>query len=147
MAEIRNKRAYFDYEIIEKLEAGIELVGCEVKSIRQNKASINESFARIKDSQVFLTNMHITPYSHGNRNNPEETRERKLLLKRKEIDKLTGKIEQKGFTLIPLKVYIKNNRYVKVLLGLGKSKKLFNKKDQIKQRDIDRDIERKFKIR
>ena len=144
--EILNKRAGFDYEILETIEAGMVLVGCEVKSIRAGNASIKDSYARIKGTELYIVNMHIAPYFQGNIQNPEETRERKLLLKRNEINKLTGRMQQKGLTLIPLKVYIKNKRYVKVLLGLGKAKKLYNKKDEKKQKDIDREIRRAFKI-
>ena len=144
--EIVNRKAGFNYEILETIEAGIVLVGCEVKSIRAGNASIKESYARTRGSEVYLTNMHIAHYPQGNRQNPPETRERKLLLKRSEINKLIGKIEQKKLYLVPLKVYIKKNRYVKVLLGLGKSKKLYDKKEQKKQRDIDRELRRDFKL-
>lgn len=144
--EITNKRGYFDYEILEKLEVGIQLVGCEVKSIRDNNASIKDSYARIKGDELYLVNMHITPYKFGNINNPEETRERKLLARRREINKLIGQL-QKGLNLIPLKVYIKDNRHVKVLLGLGKSKKKFDKRDSIKKRDQNRELQRKYNIK
>lgn len=144
--EIRNKRGYFDYEILEKLEVGIQLVGCEVKSLRDGNASIKESFARIKNNEIYLINMYIAPYSHGNIHNHEETRERKLLLHRTEIEKLIGKVQQKGLTLLPLKVYLKN-RHFKVLLGLGRSKKKFDKREVLKNRDIDRAIERQYKIK
>jgi SsrA-binding protein len=142
--EIINKRARFDYEILETYEAGIVLVGCEVKSIRAGNASIKESFARIKGEELMLVNMHVTSYAFGNIHNPEETRERKLLLKRSEIRKLIARIQQKGLALIPLKVYIKDNRYVKILLGLGKGKKNYDKKEVKKSRDIEREVRRSF---
>ena len=142
--EIVNRKAGFNYEILETIEAGIALVGCEVKSVRAGNASIKESYARVKGGEVYITNMHIAHYLQGNRHNPPETRERKLLLKRSEINKLIGKVEQKKLYLVPLKVYVKKNRYVKVLLGIGKSKKLFDKKEVKKQRDIDRELQREF---
>lgn len=145
--EILNRQAGFHYEILETIEAGIVLVGCEVKSIRKGDANIKDSYARFKGTEIYLVNMHISPYSHGNRQNPEETRERKLLLKQTEIRKLIARIQQKGLVVVPLKVYLKKNRYVKVLLGLGKSKKVYNKKESKKQKDIDREIARNFKVR
>jgi SsrA-binding protein len=144
--EILNRKAGFDYTILETVEAGIALVGCEVKSIRAGNASIKESYARVKGREIFLVNMYIAPYAQGNRHNPPETRERKLLLKRNEINKLIGKIEQKRLYLVPLKVYLKKNRHVKALLGLGQPKKLYNKKEQKKQRDIERELRREFKF-
>jgi SsrA-binding protein len=145
--EILNKRAFFDYEILEKFEAGIQLVGCEVKSIRAGNANIKDSFARVKNNELFLTNMHISPYSHGNIHNPEETRERKLLLKKSEILRLIGTLQQQNLHLLPLKVYLKNNRYVKVQLGLGKSKKKFDKRDKIKKRELNIELQRKYNIK
>lgn len=145
--EITNKKAYFDYEILEKMEAGIVLVGCEVKSIRENNASIKDSFARIKNEELFLVNMYIAPYSHGNIHNPPETRERKLLLKKTEINRLIGQLQQKNLVLLPLKVYLKDKRYVKVLLGLGKSKKLFDKRESVKKRELNRELQRKYNIK
>ncbi|GBR75541.1 ssrA-binding protein [Candidatus Termititenax persephonae] len=144
--EIINRKAGFDYAILETLEAGILLVGCEVKSIRAGSASIKESFARVKGGELYLVNMYVAPYAQGNRHNPAETRERKLLLKRREIDKLVGRIQQKRLALVPLKVYIKKNRYVKVLLGLGQPKKMYDKKEKKKQKDIERELQREFKI-
>ncbi len=144
--EIQNKKGYFDYEILEKIEAGIQLVGCEVKSLRAGNASIKESFARIKNNEIYLVNMYIAPYAYGNIHNHEETRERKLLLHRAEIAKLIGKVQQKGLTLLPLKVYLKG-RHIKVLLGLGRSKKKFDKRELIKKRDMNRDMERQYKIK
>ncbi len=145
--EILNRQAGFHYEILETFEAGIVLVGCEVKSIRAGDANIKDSYARFKGTEMYLVNMHISPYSHGNRQNPEETRERKLLLKQTELKKLLGRTQQKGLAIVPLKVYIKNNRHVKVLLGLGKSKKIYDKKESKKQKDIDRELSRSFKIK
>ena len=144
--EIVNRKAGFDYSILETYEAGIVLVGCEVKSIRAGNASIKESFARVKGTELYLTNMYVAPYFQGNIHNPPETRERKLLLKRSEINKLVGRMQQKRLSLVPLKVYVKHNRHVKVLLGLDQPKKLYDKKEKKKQRDIDRELQREFKI-
>ena len=144
---IANRKAYFNYEILDTYEAGIALSGCEVKSIRAGQASIKESYARVKNGELLLLNMYIAPYSQGNRANLPETRERKLLLKRAEISRLTGKIAEKGYSLLPLKVYFKRRRYVKVLLGLGRSRKLYNKKELKKRRDLDIELQRNFKTR
>ena len=144
--EILNRKAGFDYTILETFEAGLVLVGCEVKSIRAGNASIKESFARVKGTELYLVNMYVAPYFQGNIRNPPETRERKLLLKRSEINKLTGRMQQKRLSLVPLKVYVKHNRHVKVLLGLGQPKKLYDKKEKKKQRDIERELQREFKI-
>ena len=144
--EILNRKAGFDYTILETFEAGLVLVGCEVKSIRAGNASIKESFARVKGTELYLVNMYIAPYFQGNIHNPPETRERKLLLKRSEINKLAGRMQQKRLSLVPLKVYVKHNRHVKVLLGLGQPKKLYDKKEKKKQRDIERELQREFKI-
>ncbi len=144
--EINNKKTYFDYEITETLEVGIQLVGCEVKSIRAGDANIKDSYARIKNEELFLINMHIAPYKQGNIQNVPETRERKLLAKKTEINRLIGRLNQ-GLTLLPLKVYLKDNRYVKVLLGLGKSKKKFDKRETIKKRDLNRDLQKRYNIK
>ena len=144
--EITNKRAFFDYEITDQIEAGIQLVGCEVKSIRENNASIQDSYARIKNNELFLINMHIAPYKFGNIQNPPETRERKLLIKKAEISRLIGRLNQ-GLILLPLKVYLKHNRYVKVLLGLGKAKKKYDKRETIKKRELNRELQKKYNIK
>ncbi|HNW27600.1 MAG TPA: SsrA-binding protein SmpB [Spirochaetota bacterium] len=140
----RNKKARFDYEIIETFEAGIVLAGSEVKSLRQKKASIQESYARIKDGEVYITGMNIAVYEMANRFNHEPVHDRKLLLHRHEIKRLIGKVQEKGLTLVPLKLYFKNGK-VKVELGLAKGKARYDKRDSIKKRDVDRELQRDWK--
>ena len=135
----RNKKAFHDYFIEEKYEVGIELIGTEVKSIKVGKVSIKESFVRIIKNEVFVMNMHVTPYEFGNINNESETRVRKLLLKRKEIDKMAQKIKEQGYTIMPLSIYTKQ-RLVKMEIGLAKGKKLYDKREDLKRRDQDREI-------
>ena len=135
----RNKKAFHDYFIEEKYEVGIELIGTEVKSIKAGKVSIKESFVRIIKNEVFVMNMHVTPYEFGNINNESETRVRKLLLKRKEIDKMAQKIKEQGYTIMPLSIYTKQ-RLVKMGIGLAKGKKLYDKREDLKRRDQDREI-------
>jgi SsrA-binding protein len=142
----QNKKASHDYFIEDTLEAGIVLTGTEIKSIRQGRANLKDSFARIQNGEVFLHNMHISPYEQGNRFNPDPMRTRKLLLHRKEIAKLIGLTKEKGYTLIPLRLYPKNG-YCKVLLGIAKGKKLYDKRDAIAKRDAAREIERAFRDR
>ena len=137
----KNRRAFHDYEILESIEAGIELKGTEVKSIRQGNVNLKESFARIMNNELYLFNCHISVYSHGNINNHEPTRDRKLLLHRKEINKLIGKVHQKGLSLIPTAMYFKKNR-VKVSLALGKGKKMHDKRESIKKKDVEREESR-----
>ena len=135
----RNKKAFHDYFIEEKYEVGIELIGTEVKSIKAGKVNIKESFVRIIKNEVFVMNMHVTPYEFGNINNESETRVRKLLLKRKEIDKMAQKIKEQGYTIMPLSIYTKQ-RLVKMEIGLAKGKKLYDKREDLKRRDQDREI-------
>lgn len=141
-----NKKAYFDYFIEDKWEAGIALYGTEVKSIRMGKVSIKESYIKIEQDEVFIYNMHISPYEKGNIFNRDPIRVRKLLLHRSEINKLSGKIAEKGYTLVPLQVYIKDG-LVKVEIGLAKGKKLYDKRDSIAKKDVRRENERDFKIK
>lgn len=141
----RNKKARFNYEIIEDFEAGIVLTGTEVKSLRQKKVNIGDAYATISRDELYLTNARIEPYSHGTHSNHEPERPRKLLMKRKEIEKLRGKLNEKGLALLPLKMYFNNKGIVKVLLGLGKGKKMHDKRQTIKERDIKRDTERELK--
>ena len=141
---IKNKKARFNYEIIETLEAGIVLKGTEVKSLRQKKVSIQESYARIKDGEVYIVGLTISHYEQANRFNHEPDRERKLLLHRQEIKRLIGKLKEKGYTLIPLRLYFKNGR-VKVELGLGRGKAKYDKREAIKKRDSARDLAREMK--
>lgn len=140
----RNKKARFNYEIVETFEAGIALRGSEVKSIRLKKASIQEAYARIKNGEIFLTGMNIAIYEMANRFNHEPTRERKLLLHRHEIKRLTGKVNEKGFTLVPLRLYFKNGK-VKVELGLARGKALYDKRRDIQKREVARDMQREMK--
>ena len=141
-----NKKAYHDYFILETYEAGISLAGTEVKSMRMGKCSIKESFIRIENGEVFVYGMHISPYEKGNIFNKDPLRVRKLLLHRQEINKLLGKMKEKGMTLVPLKVYLKGS-LVKVEIGLAKGKKLYDKRADIAKKDQAREAQRDFKIR
>ena len=144
MIEIQNKKAKFDYEILDTYEAGIVLTGTEIKSIRDGKAQLKDSYAVIRNNEIFLLNMHISHYEQGNIFNHDETRTRKLLLHKKEILKLRDKIEIEGLTLVPIKLYFKGNK-AKILLGLARGKKIYDKRESIKKRDIDRDLKKQFK--
>lgn len=140
----KNKKAYHDYEIEATYEAGIVLQGSEVKSLRQGKANLADSYAHIHNAEVYLRNCHISPYDHGGYSNHEPMRERKILLHKREIKKLIGKIKERGYTLIPLKMYFVKGK-AKVLLGLARGKRLADKRQDIKERDLRRDMEREFK--
>ena len=142
----QNKKAYHDYFIEDVYQAGISLVGTEVKSLRAGKCSLKESFIRIENGQAFIMNMHISPYEKGNIFNKDPLRVRKLLLHRSEINKITGKIKEKGMALVPLKVYFKGS-LVKVEIGLAKGKKLYDKRNDIAKKDQQREAQRDFKIR
>lgn len=144
--EANNKKAYFDYFIEEKYEAGIELFGTEVKSIRQGKVSIKEAFIRIDNGEVFVYGMHVTPYEQGNIFNKDPLRPKKLLMHKREIMKLLGQIKEKGYTLVPLQVYIKEGR-VKVEVGLARGKKNYDKRETTAKKELNREMERNFKIR
>ena len=141
-----NKKAYHDYFIEETYEAGIALHGTEVKSLRMGKCSIKESFIRIENEEVYIYGMHISPYEKGNIFNKDPLRVKKLLLHKTEIRKLRAKIAEKGYTLVPLKVYF-NNSLVKVEIGLAKGKKIFDKRQDIAKKDQRREAERDFKVR
>ena len=141
-----NKKAYHDYFILETYEAGIELFGTEVKSIRMGHCSIKEAYVDIHGGEVFVDGMHISPYEKGNLFNRDPLRKRRLLMHAAEIRKLGQKIREKGFTLVPLQVYFKGS-LVKVEAGLAKGKKLFDKRDDIAKKDMKREAEREFKIR
>jgi len=143
--EINNRKAKYDYEILETIEAGIVLKGTEIKSIRNGKANLKDSYATIKKGEALLLNMHISPYEKGNIFNHEEIRTRKLLLHKKEILKLNDKIHMEGFTLVPIKLYFKGSK-AKILLGLAKGKKSYDKREVIKKRDIERDIKSRMKF-
>jgi len=140
----KNRKARFDYEIVDTFEAGIALVGSEVKSLRQKKVSIQEAYARIEKGEVFLTGMNISVYEKANRFNHDPLRERKLLLHRQEIKRLIGKVQERGFTLIPLRLYFKNGK-AKVELGLAKGKARYDKRRDIQKRDMDRELQREWK--
>ena len=137
----QNKKAFFDYEILETVEAGMVLVGTEVKSLREGRANLKDSYAKIKNGEVFLYGFHISPYFAGSYNNHEPERVRKLLLHNREIYRLTGKTQEKGLALIPLKVYFKGGR-AKVELGLARGKKLYDKRETLKKKQGDRDMAR-----
>lgn len=144
--EIVNRKARFDYEVLEEIEAGIVLTGTEIKSIRDGKANIKDCYGVIRNGEVYLLNMHISHYEQGNIFNHDETRTRKLLLHKKEILKLNNSIQLQGLTLIPLKVYFKKNK-AKILLGLCRGKKNYDKRESIKERDIKRDLQKSYKLR
>ena len=141
-----NKKAHHDYFLEEKYEAGVELHGTEVKSLRMGKCSIKEAFVRIEKGEVIIYGMHISPYEKGNIFNKDPLRIRKLLLHRYEINKLIGQQKMKGYTLVPLKVYFKDS-LVKVEIGLARGKKLYDKREDIAKKDMKREAERDFKIR
>lgn len=134
---IKNKKAFYEYTILDKIECGIVLKGSEIKSLRNNTADIKESFAVIKDNEIYLLNMYIPHYKQSNIFNHDERRNRKLLLHKSEIIKLKERIKINGITLVPLEVYLKNN-YAKVLLGICKGKKLYDKREAIKKKDLER---------
>ncbi len=141
-----NKKAYFDYFIEDKYEAGVALHGTEVKSIRMGKCSIKESFIRIENGEVFIYGMHISPYEKGNIFNKDPLRVKKLLMHKYEINKIAGKLQQKGLTLVPLQVYLKGS-LVKVEIGVARGKKLYDKRADIAKKDVKREMEKEFKIR
>lgn len=142
----QNKKAYHDFFVEEKYEAGVELFGTEVKSIRAGKVNIKESYCDIKDGEVFVVGMHISPYEQGNIYNKDPLRPKKLLLHKREILKLFGLVAQKGYTLVPLQVYLSNSR-VKIEIGLCRGKKLYDKREDMARNDAKRDMERAFKSR
>ncbi|NCO84557.1 MAG: SsrA-binding protein [Nitrospirae bacterium CG_4_10_14_3_um_filter_44_29] len=142
----QNRKAFHDYHIEEKVEAGIALLGTEVKSLREGRGNLKDSYVLAKDSELFLINCHISPYSHGNITNHEPLRTRKLLLHKKEIERLRGQVAQKSYSLIPLKIYFKGS-FAKVEIGLAKGKRQYEKRDAIKKKEADREIERAMKSR
>jgi len=141
----KNKKAFFNYEHIEILEAGIALLGSEVKSIRGGHISLKESYAEIRGGEVFLLNCHISPFNPANIFNHEPLREKKLLLHRREIKRLIGKIKEKGLTLVPLKVLINDRGKVKMEIALAKGKRVYQKRETIRQRDLDREMNAELK--
>ncbi len=142
----QNKKAHHDYFIEDTYEAGIVLQGTEIKAIRAGRVNLKDSYAKIEKGELFLHNMHISPYEQGNRYNHDPLRTRKLLLHKKEIAKLIGITKEQGYSLVPLKIYLKNG-YAKVLIGLAKGKKNYDKREDLKQKEAKRDIERAFRER
>lgn len=142
--EINNRKAKYDYEILSTIECGIVLTGTEIKSIRNGNANLKDSYAVIKGNEVFILGMHVSEYKEGNIFNHDEKRTRKLLLHKKEILKLFNKVELDGNTLVPIKLYFKDNK-AKILLGLAKGKKTYDKRETIKQRDINREVQKQLK--
>lgn len=142
---ITNKRAAHDYFILNRYEAGIALKGTEVKSLRQGKANFLDSYVDFINGEAFLVNMHISEYAQGNRFNHEEKRKRKLLLKKNEILKLQQKVKEKGYTIIPTRAYLKNGK-IKIEIALARGKKMYDKRESIAEKDLKRELERKYKI-
>lgn len=142
----QNRKARHDYFVEDTYEAGVVLQGTEIKSIRAGRVNLKDSFARIQQGEVYLYNMHVSPYEQGNRYNHDPLRTRKLLLHRKQINKLIGDTKEQGYSLIPLKLYLKNG-YAKILIGLAKGKKKYDKREDLKKKEAKRDIERAFKER
>ena len=142
----QNRKARHDYFVEDTYEAGVVLQGTEIKSIRAGRVNLKDSFARIQQGEVYLYNMHVSPYEQGNRYNHDPLRTRKLLLHRKQINKLIGDTKEQGYSLIPLKLYVKNG-YAKILIGLAKGKKKYDKREDLKKKEAKRDIERAFKER
>lgn len=143
----KNRRALHEYEVIETFEAGIELVGCEVRSLRDNGCQLTDCFALIRGGEVWLNNVHIPPFSQGNINNADPDRKRKLLMHKRQIRYLSEKVSEKGLALVPLKMYFKDNGLVKVELALARGKKLYDKRASMKERDAKREIDRALKER
>lgn len=142
---IKNKKASFEYEFIEEFEAGIQLTGTEIKSLREGKASIKEGYCIFKSGELFLKNINISPYAEGSYNNHEALRDRKLLLHKKEIEKLSKKMKDVGLTIIPTKMYLNDRGWAKVKIALAKGKKLYDKRESLKQKDDRRQIDRMMK--
>ena len=142
---IRNKRAGFDFEIVQSFEAGIMLTGSEIKSIRDGGGSINEAFCLLRDEELYIKNMNIPEYSHGSYSNHEPTRLRKLLLKKRELERITAKIKEKGFSIIPVRVFINERSFAKVEVALARGKKKFDKRDSLKQKETKREMDRVMK--
>jgi len=141
---IVNRKAFHDYEIIERIEAGVVLIGTEVKALREGRANFKDSYARVIIGELWLVNMHISPYSNGGYSNHEPLRHRKLLLHKRELKRLIGKIEERGLTIIPLKLYFKNGR-AKIEIGLARGKRLHDKRKDIAKKDMQRDAQRELK--
>jgi SsrA-binding protein len=145
MTEIKNRSAYHEYFIDAKYEAGMVLLGTEVKSIRNGKVSFNDSYCLLNKGEIWIKSLHIAEYSHGNINNHDPVRDRKLLLQKREIKRIESKLKEKGYTLIPLRIYLNEKALVKVEIGLAKGKKLHDKRETIKQKDMEREMKRYLK--
>jgi SsrA-binding protein len=145
MTEIRNRPAYFEYFIDDKFIAGFALLGTEVKSIRMNKVSFNDSYCIFQKGELWIRSLHIAEYSHGTVNNHDPVRDRKLLLTKRELKKLESRIKEKGYTIIPLRIFMNDKNLLKIEIGLAKGKKMHDKRESIKQRDTDREIKRYIK--
>ncbi|MEY4335267.1 MAG: SsrA-binding protein SmpB [Bacteroidota bacterium] len=143
--EIRNRTATFEYFIEDRFDAGMVLTGTEVKALREGKASFNDSYCLMDHGELYIKGLHISPYSHGSYANHAPTRDRKLLLKKKEINKIVQKLKEKGYTIIPLKIYFSDRGFAKIQIGLGKGKKLHDKRETIKERETEREIKRYLK--
>lgn len=144
--ELKNRKAYFEYQIESKYTAGLVLTGTEIKSIRAGKVSFNDSYCFFHRGELFVKSLHISEYHFGTINNHEPLQERKLLLQKKELRKLEGKIKEKGYSIVPLKIFLPESGFAKMEIGLGKGKKLYDKRETIKQRESDRDIKRKYGV-
>lgn len=145
MAELKNRQAYHEYFIDAKYEAGMVLLGTEVKSLREGKASFNDSYCLIHHGEVWLKSLHIAQYSHGTVNNHDPLRDRKLLLQKREINKIAAKLKEKGYTLVPLRIWFNEKGLAKAEIGLAKGKKLHDKRESIKQKDVEREMKRFLK--
>ena len=143
--EVKNRSAYFEYYVDEKYTAGLALLGTEVKSLRAGKASFNDSYCLIQNGELWIRSLHIAEYSHGTFNNHDPVRERKLLLTKRELKKLESRIKEKGYTIIPLRIFFNESNLAKLEIGLAKGKKLHDKRETIKQRDTEREIKRYLK--
>ncbi len=145
MSEARNRSAYHEYFIDDKYEAGMVLTGTEVKSIREGKVSFNDSYCLLHKGEVFVKSLHIAEYSHGNINNHQPDRDRKLLLQKREIRKIESKLKEKGYTLVPLRIYFNEKGLAKLDIGLGKGKKLHDKRETLRKKDVEREMKRYIK--
>jgi SsrA-binding protein len=142
MSEIKNRSAFYEYFIDNRYEAGMVLLGTEVKSIRAGKVSFNDAYCQIHNGEVWIKSLHIAEYSHGNLNNHEATRDRKLLLQKREIKKIAAALKEKGFTLIPLRIFFNSKNLVKIEIGLARGKKLHDKRDTLRKKDAEREMKR-----
>jgi SsrA-binding protein len=145
MAELKNRQATFEYFIDSRYEAGMVLLGTEVKSLREGKASFNDSYCIIHKGEIWLKSLHIAEYSHGTVNNHEPLRDRKLLLHKREIKKIEAKLKEKGYTLVPLRIFFNEKGFAKIEIGLAKGKKMHDKRESIRQKDVEREMKRFLK--